>query len=162
MEELLASYPELERKRNIVSVATSSPSTFHLPPSPQVQCSLSGHEMPARLGVVRAYVEGKKFQKLKAERDFKFQRLEPFIKPSLKRKWVELLSIVPSALVVCLSVHPPSCCLSIVCLWCMLCRRQLFCALTNRYMNRKPAEVTLHLQGKRYRRAMEKCEQLVW
>ena len=39
-------------------------------------------------------------------------------------------------------------------------RRQLFCALTNRYMNRKPAEVELHLKGKRYRRALDNCKSL--
>ena len=39
-------------------------------------------------------------------------------------------------------------------------RRQLFCALTNRYMNRNPAEVELHLKGKRYRRALDNCKSL--
>lgn len=119
MEELLASYPELQQKRNIVSGAKSSHSThspFISSSFPlslfQVQCSLSGHEMPARLDVVRAYVEGKKFQKLKAENDFNFERLEPFIKPSLKRKWVEFsqssyLCLCPSIL--SLSVHPSGC-----------------------------------------------------
>ena len=41
---------------------------------------------------------------------------------------------------------------------CHLYRRQLFCTLTNRYMNRKPAEVELHLKGRRYKTSLEKCE----
>ena len=116
MEELLASYPELQQKRNIVSGAKSFHSTYSpfisssFPPSlSQVQCNLSGHEMPE---LCRYHVEGKKFQKLKAENDFNFERLEPFIKPSLKRKWVEFsqssyLCLCPSIL--SLSVRPSGC-----------------------------------------------------
>ena len=37
-------------------------------------------------------------------------------------------------------------------------RGKLFCGLTHRYLNRKPDEVDLHLGGRRYLRAMEKCE----
>ena len=42
--------------------------------------------MPSQLEVVRAYVEGRKFRTLKAEKDFNFQRLEPYIVPSQKRR----------------------------------------------------------------------------
>ncbi|CAI8008746.1 Surfeit locus protein 2, partial [Geodia barretti] len=103
LEGLLATFPELKLHAG----------------KGVVVCSLSHHEMPGRAEVVRAYVDGKKFRTLKAEKDFDFGRLQPYIIPSRKRK------------------------------------RQLFCALTNRYMNRKPAEVELHLKGKRYRRALD-------
>lgn len=76
--------------------------------------------MPSRPDAIRAYVEGRKFQKLKAAKDFDFERLQPYIIPSQKR------------------------------------RRQLFCTLTKRYINRKPTEVDLHLRGKRYTCALEK------
>lgn len=42
--------------------------------------------MPSRVEVVRAYVGGKKFKTLKAEKDFNFERLQPYIFPSQKRK----------------------------------------------------------------------------
>ena len=42
--------------------------------------------MPGRVEVIRAYVDGKKFKTLKAEKDFNFKRLEPYITPSQKRK----------------------------------------------------------------------------
>lgn len=40
-------------------------------------------------------------------------------------------------------------------------RKQLYCALTNRYINRKPAEVTLHLEGRRYKQALQKCKLII-
>ena len=55
--------------------------------SVQVQCSLSGHQMPCRVDVLKSYVSGKKFIKLKAHHDFGFSRLEPFLIPSKKRKY---------------------------------------------------------------------------
>lgn len=42
--------------------------------------------MPARLDAVRAYVNGKKFIKLKAAADLNYKGLEPLIIPSQKRK----------------------------------------------------------------------------
>ena len=36
-----------------------------------------------------------------------------------------------------------------------------FCALTNRYINRKPDEVKGHTSGKKYKKALEQCEQMV-
>ena len=44
--------------------------------------------MPCRLEVVQAYVEGRKFKTLKAAKDFDFQRLEPYIIPSQRRRSV--------------------------------------------------------------------------
>ena len=55
--------------------------------SAQIQCSLSGHEMPCRVDVLKSYVSGKKFTRLKAHHDFDFTRLEPFLIPSKKRKY---------------------------------------------------------------------------
>lgn len=43
----------------------------------------------------------------------------------------------------------------------MLCRDMLFCAVTNRYINRKPDEVKGHMSGKKYKKALEQCEQMV-
>ena len=40
----------------------------------------------------------------------------------------------------------------------VLCRYQLFCALTNRYVNRKPEEVRGHIQGRRYQKALLECK----
>lgn len=37
----------------------------------------------------------------------------------------------------------------------------LFCALTNRYINRKPDEVKGHTSGKKYKKALEQCEQMM-
>ena len=42
------------------------------------------------------------------------------------------------------------------------CRNQLFCTLTNCYLNRKPVEVEGHLAGKRYKTALEKCKSITW
>ena len=42
--------------------------------------------MPSQLEVVRAYVVARKFRTLKAEKDFNFQRLEPYIVPSQNRR----------------------------------------------------------------------------
>ena len=39
----------------------------------------------------------------------------------------------------------------------LVTRNQLFCALTNRYVNQKPHEVKGHVEGWRYKQAMEKC-----
>ena len=43
--------------------------------------------MPCRVDVLKSYVSGKKFTKLKAHHDFDFSRLEPFLIPSKKRKY---------------------------------------------------------------------------
>ena len=40
----------------------------------------------------------------------------------------------------------------------ILYSRQLFCALTRRYLNRIPEEVRHHISGKRYKKALLECE----
>ena len=98
MEGLLAAFPELQRQEGKGTVRSATPVAisirhYHLYNynvglhGTKVVCSLSGHEMPGRPEVVRAYVEGKKFQTLKAEKDFDFQRLQPYIVPSQKRRY---------------------------------------------------------------------------
>lgn len=42
--------------------------------------------MPSRPEVVQSYVEGRKFKTLKAAKDFNFERLQPYIIPSQRRK----------------------------------------------------------------------------
>ena len=39
-------------------------------------------------------------------------------------------------------------------------RNQLFCALTNRYINKKPAEVKGHIGGRKYKGALASCKSL--
>ena len=43
--------------------------------------------MPCRLDVLQAYVEGKKFVKLKGNADFNYHALEPFIIPSRYKRY---------------------------------------------------------------------------
>ena len=39
-----------------------------------------------------------------------------------------------------------------------LCRKMLFCTLTNRYVSMEPVEVRGHIDGKRYKKALEECK----
>ena len=88
LEGLLATFPELKLHTGKGMVRHQTPLNNYEHPRrwSQVVCSLSHHEMPGRAEVVRAYVDGKKFRTLKAEKDFDFGRLQPYIIPSKKRK----------------------------------------------------------------------------
>ncbi|KAL6780724.1 SUR2 [Auxenochlorella protothecoides x Auxenochlorella symbiontica] len=61
------------------------PAVLTLKDDGRVECILNGHTMPGRPDVVKAFVEGKKFQKLiskhKVERTLK--QYEPFLTPSI-------------------------------------------------------------------------------
>ena len=48
--------------------------------------------MPCRVDALKSYVSGKKFAKLKANHDFNFSKLEPFLVPSKKRKYVAFVT----------------------------------------------------------------------
>ncbi|NXC45721.1 SURF2 protein, partial [Penelope pileata] len=51
----------------------------------KVRCRLTGHEMPCRLPELRAYTEGRKYQRLvKTAREFDYSEFEPHIVPSTK------------------------------------------------------------------------------
>ena len=90
-KKFLSAHPELQffkdtgKVRVIFGVINNY---FASSPGPaQIRCSLSGHEMPCRrVDVLKAYVSGKKFTKLKAEHDFNYSQLEPFLVLSKKRK----------------------------------------------------------------------------
>ncbi|NXS51982.1 SURF2 protein, partial [Brachypteracias leptosomus] len=53
--------------------------------SGKVRCRLTGHELPCRLPELRAYTDGKKYQRLvKTAREFDYAKFEPHIVPSTK------------------------------------------------------------------------------
>lgn len=52
----------------------------------QVKCSLSGHEMPAKVKDVLAYVNGHKYHKLRASVDYDYSNVEPYIMQSKRRR----------------------------------------------------------------------------
>lgn len=94
-KKFLSRYPELQFIKDTGKVCgpwkiseTNEKETSFFPV--QIKCSLSGHEMPCRVDTLRSYVSGKTFTKLKANHDFNFSRLEPFLVPSKKRKYVNL------------------------------------------------------------------------
>ncbi|XP_071947894.1 surfeit locus protein 2-like [Antedon mediterranea] len=51
----------------------------------KVKCSLSGHEMPAKVDVITTYTQGKKYKKLKKEGDYDFEIHNQHIVPSFKK-----------------------------------------------------------------------------
>ena len=87
MEKFLSRFSELEalpsRKRVLEIICLIS--VFILCFS-QIRCTLSGHEMPWELGVVKQYVEGKRFIKLRERATFDFKKFVPLIVPSVKKR----------------------------------------------------------------------------
>ena len=87
MEKFLSRFPELKalpsRKRVFEIIGLIS--VFILRFS-QIRCTLSGHEMPWELGVVKQYVEGKRFIKLRERAAFDFKKFEPLIVSSVKKR----------------------------------------------------------------------------
>ena len=56
---------------------------------PQVQCALTGHELPCRLPELQVYTRGKKYQRLvRASPAFDYAEFEPHIVPSTKNPYV--------------------------------------------------------------------------
>lgn len=42
--------------------------------------------------------------------------------------------------------------------WCLFSSKQLFCKLTLRHLNRQPHHVLRHVNGKRFKKALSKCQ----
>ncbi|XP_033119231.1 surfeit locus protein 2-like [Anneissia japonica] len=61
------------------------PSLEFINDSKKVKCNLSGHEMPAKVEVIAAYTQGKKYKRLRKEGDFDFMAHEKHIVPSFKK-----------------------------------------------------------------------------
>lgn len=60
-----------------------------LPPSPQVRCELTGHELPCRLPELQAYTSGKRYLRLSGTPGaFNYSDYEPHIVPSTKNPCV--------------------------------------------------------------------------
>lgn len=67
--------------------AEAAASAEHRPGTvaPQVQCALTGHELPCRLPELQVYTRGKKYQRLaRACPAFDYAEFEPHIVPSTK------------------------------------------------------------------------------
>ncbi|XP_041368383.1 surfeit locus protein 2-like [Gigantopelta aegis] len=57
----------------------------------KVKCSLSGHQMPCKADAILSYVSGKKFLKLYKDKEFGYEKYEPHVVPSKKRRQEHLL-----------------------------------------------------------------------
>ncbi|XP_060065801.1 surfeit locus protein 2-like [Ylistrum balloti] len=51
----------------------------------KIRCELSGHEMPCSHETVNTYINGKKFQKLLAQKTFEYEKYKQHIIPSTKK-----------------------------------------------------------------------------
>ncbi|KAH0615371.1 hypothetical protein JD844_004553 [Phrynosoma platyrhinos] len=108
-----------------------------LPPGTRVRCELTGHELPCRLPALRAYTEGKKYRRLIAK-GLPGQGGGEDGGGGGGEGEGGLFGphLVPSA------SNP----------------RQLFCRLTLRHINRIPAHVLRHVQGRRFQKALRSSE----
>ena len=52
----------------------------------QVRCSLTGHEMPARVQDILAYVNGQKYKRLRSLADYDYSAVEPYLVQSNRRR----------------------------------------------------------------------------
>ena len=52
----------------------------------QVRCSLTGHEMPAKVQEVLSYVNGQKYRRLRALADYDYSSVEPYLVQSKRRR----------------------------------------------------------------------------
>ncbi|XP_042334952.1 surfeit locus protein 2 isoform X2 [Sceloporus undulatus] len=112
-----------------------------LPPGTRVRCALTGHELPCRLPALQAYTAGKKYQRLSAVGLPSQGDGEAKEGSSGGDGNGGLFGphLVPS------TRNP----------------QQLFCRLTLRHINRIPAHVLRHVQGRRFQKALrnyEKCQ----
>jgi len=94
----------------------------------KVRCTLTRHELPARIEDLEAYIKTKKYLACKRkgggnDPDFDFSKFLPHIVQNLKE---------PKA---------------------------LFCQLTGQRLNKNPAEVEKHMNGKRFKRALQEAEE---
>ena len=92
----------------------------------KVRCTLTRHELPARIEDLEAYIKTKKYLACKRkgggnDPDFDFSKFLPHIVQNLKE---------PKA---------------------------LFCQLTGQRLNKNPAEVEKHMNGKRFKRALQEA-----
>lgn len=98
--------------------------------------------MPARVDAIEKYVQGKKYQQvMKKQLDFEvLDKFKDFLTPSTKKNHeYDPLAIQP------------------ICISCVD-RRQLFCKLTSRHLNKDPHHMLKHLEGKKFKRAYAKCK----
>ncbi|KAL8625879.1 hypothetical protein ACOMHN_012471 [Nucella lapillus] len=57
----------------------------------KVCCCLTGHQMPMRVDAVRSFVQGKKFQKAQADREYDFEQHRPHLVTNTKRHFQHTL-----------------------------------------------------------------------
>lgn len=134
----------------------------------QIQCTLNGHEFPCNLTELQKFTQGKKYEKLSAAAEFNYSQYEPHIVPSTKQPWGDFLLSVVSVIAKAnvtqrLNVWSwsPLC---VVCLFFFFFppSNQLFCKLTIRHINRQPHHILRHVNGKRFKKALSKCQCIIY